>query len=94
MKNKTYKIKSKIWRWPGDVGWHFVTLEKKLSKDIRDVYGKGFVKIQARVGKSVWATSLFPHKESNAYLICVNKKIRKEEDIFEGDEMMISFSIV
>lgn len=92
---KTFKIKIKVkvWRWPGDGGWHFVTLDKKLSKQIRDVYTKGFVRIVAKVGKTSWDTSLFPHKQSESYLLSVKKSVRKEEDIFEGDTVTIGFKI-
>ncbi len=96
---KSFVIKSKVWRWPGDGGWHFVTLDKKLSEDIRAVYTRGFVKIQARVGKTVWNTSLFPHtinkkvSKQMEYLLCINKKLMKVEGIFTGDEIKIIFVV-
>jgi hypothetical protein len=92
MLKKKFIIKAKVWRWPGDGGWHFVTLDKKLSESIRKVYTKGFVKIEAKIGKSVWKTSLFPHKHSG-YLLCVSKKIRKMEGILEGDEVKININL-
>lgn len=91
---RNYKIKSEVWRWPGDMGWYFVTLEKSISKDIRSVYKKGFVKIVARIGKTSWNTSLFPHKESDAYLLAIKKSVREREGIREGDKPAISFSLV
>ncbi len=90
---KNFTIKTKVWRWPGDGGWHFVTLDKKLSQDIRKVFTKGFVKIRVEIGKSAWDTSLFPHKESG-YLLCINKKIRSKEGIFEGDEVSIKIKVL
>ncbi len=96
---KNFVIKSKVWRWPGDGGWHFITLDKKLSEDIRAVYTRGFVKIQARVGKTVWDTSLFPHtinkkvSKQMEYLLCINKKLMKVEGIFTGDEIKIIFVV-
>ncbi|QQR76529.1 DUF1905 domain-containing protein [Candidatus Nomurabacteria bacterium] len=90
---KNFTIKTKVWRWPGDGGWHFVTLDKKLSQDIRKVFTKGFVKIRAEIGDSAWDTSLFPHKESG-YLLCINKKIRSKEGIFEGDDVNIKVKIL
>ncbi len=89
---KNYIIKAKVWRWPGDGGWHFITLDKKLSDSIRAVYTKGFVKIEAKIGKTSWNTSLFPHKKSG-YILCVNKMIRKKEDVYVGDEIKINFTI-
>ncbi len=89
-----YKIKAKVWRWPGDGGWHFITLDKKLFAVIRNKYGKGMIKIQATLGTTSWDTSLFPHTQSGSYLLCINKKIRAHEEVYEGDEINISFRIL
>jgi hypothetical protein len=91
--NKTINIKAKVWRWPGSGGWHFVTLEKELSNKIRKIYPKGFVKINAILNNEKWDTSLFPHKQAG-YLLCINKKIRKNQGIFEGDIVQIRINII
>lgn len=93
MEGKIYKINAKIWRWPGSGGWHFVNVDKNLSKEIRDKYPKGFVKINAKIGETTWDTSLFPHKQSGSYLLSVKSIVRKKEDILEGDEVIINFRI-
>ena len=86
---KSFIIKTKVWRWIGDGGWHFVTLDKKLFGKIRKIYPKGFVKVEAKLGKTTWLTSLFPHKKSNSYLLCISKKVRNIEGILEGDEVRV-----
>lgn len=90
---KKFVIKTKVWRWPGDGGWYFATLDKKLYTDIRKAYPKGFVKVLARTGKTTWNTSLFPHKESG-YLLSIKKSVRSAEDIFEGDDVSIKVEIL
>ena len=90
----TYRIEGVVWKWPGDMGWHFVTLDKALSKKIKSVartYGAGFVKVRATVGNSTWNTALFPHTQSQAYLLAIKASIRKKEDVFEGDHVSITF---
>ena len=94
MKNKKLTIRARIWRWPGDGGWHFVTLEKALSKKIRVAYPKGFVKIKAQIDQTSWNTSLFPHKQSESYLLSVKASTRKKEDIMEGDVVRVVFEII
>ncbi|KND48225.1 MAG: hypothetical protein AB201_01345 [Parcubacteria bacterium C7867-006] len=92
--SKIFKIYSQVWRWPGDMGWHFVTLPKNLSADIKKVgkrYGAGFVKVKVTVGKSTWVTALFPHKESESYLLSIKQNIRKKEGIWENDKIKASF---
>lgn len=105
MTQKSFSIKVKIWRWPayadkhGDGGWHFATLDRKLSEQIRKVYTKGFVKIKAKIGKTEWDTSLFPHmpnkkvSKSVDYLLCINKKVLKKEELFVGEEIKIQIVI-
>lgn len=87
---KTFTIKAKVWRWPGDGGWHFVTFDKKLYQGIRKMYPKGFVKVKAKIGKTIWGTSLFPHSKSGSYLLCISKKVRKDEGIMDGDDVKIN----
>jgi Domain of unknown function (DUF1905) len=91
---KTFKLKAKVWLYPGAAGWHFVNLDKKMSAQIRAIYPKGFVKVKVRVGKTEWNTSLFPHKESGCYLLSIKSQIRKKEDMWEGDEVSLVFQIL
>lgn len=91
---KVYKFTARVWKWPGDMGWHFVTLPKKLSIEVRSVgkrYGAGFVKVKVTLGKSTWVTALFPHKESGSYLLSIKQNVRKKEGIWENDNVRVSF---
>jgi len=90
---KNFSIRAKVWRWPGDAGWHFVNVERAISRVIRAKYTKGFVYVNAKVGKTSWETSLFPHKISESYLLCIKKSVRAREDIWEGDEIKIDFKL-
>lgn len=90
---KEYKIKAKVWVYPGSGAWYFVNLDKKISAGIRKVYPKGFVKVRAQIGKTAWDTSLFPHKQSTSYLLSIKSAVRKKEDIWDGDEIKIGFRI-
>ena len=88
MSKGTYSFKGEVWKWPGDMGWHFITMPKKLSQDIKSVgkrYGAGFVRVKVTLGKSQWVTALFPHKESESYLLSIKQNIRKKEGVWEGD---------
>ncbi len=90
---KNFQIEAKVWRWPGDAGWHFVNIDKDISKTIRDKYPKGFVRVIAKTGKTSWETSLFPHKLSQSYLLCITKVVRKKEDIWEGEVLKINLNL-
>jgi len=102
LNNHVFKFKAGIWQWPGSldggVRWHFITLDRKLSEQIRSVYTKGFVKVEAKIGQTLWHTSLFPHminkKEKKIeYLLCINKKVQKAEGLYAGDDVKVTLVI-
>lgn len=92
---KSFLVKGSVWRWPGDIGWCFIYLPKDLVDKIKKIKNnaKGFVKIEARLGKSIWQTSLFPFTKEKTYLICIKKSIREKEGIFEGDKISIKIKL-
>lgn len=93
-----------LWRWtpqpPAKASWYFVTLtgdgadmvrmrsfERRAAGQSR---GFGSVPVRARIGSSDFTTSLFPHKESDGYLLPVKAEVRRREDIGEGDEVAVT----
>jgi hypothetical protein len=76
-----------------------VYIDKELSEKIRKIarphiYGSGFVRIEARIGKTIWKTALFPHTKEGVYLIAVKAVVRKKENIFAGDIIKIQFKLI
>ncbi|MFA7285712.1 MAG: DUF1905 domain-containing protein [Candidatus Paceibacterota bacterium] len=94
MKKTHFKIVVKVWLWPGQAGWHFATIGEEISEVILQRGIKGMIPIEAQIGKTKWLTSLFPHKMSRGYIICLKKDIRKKEDIFAGDSIKLSFKVL
>lgn len=81
----TYIFKSVIWIYEGDSPWHFVTINKTISKKIRSnllIRPKGFgsIPVSVKVGKTVWKTSIFPNK-NKTYLLPIKKDIRQIENL-------------
>jgi hypothetical protein len=98
-KPQKYRVKGKIWRWPGDMGWHFLYISKGLSEKLYQgkvgkKYGSGFIKIRAKIGKTSWDTALFPHAKEGLYLIAIKAKIRKSEGLLVDDLVSVSFEIL
>lgn len=96
MSKKIYKIKSKVWRYPGMSGWYFVGIPKSNSQEIRKVYqsfskGFGSIPVEITLGSTIWNTSIFPDRKSGTYLLPLKASVRKKEDVLSGD--MISFSV-
>ena len=42
-----------------------------------------------QIGATVFATSLFPHRESGGYLLPVKAAVRRAEGVAAGDEVAI-----
>ncbi|MHB1316343.1 MAG: DUF1905 domain-containing protein [Minisyncoccota bacterium] len=97
MTKSQFKIMSEVWKWPGDMGWHFVTLPKKISAEIKKTgktYGSGFIKVEVVLGKTTWVTALFPHKASESYILSIKKKVREKEGIWVGDNVELKLKLI
>ncbi len=96
MSKLQFTITSEVWKWPGFAGWHFITLPKKVSAEIKKLgvsYGAGFVKVEVTLKHSTWTTALFPHKDSEGYLLSIKKKVREKENIWEGDRVSVKINV-
>ena len=93
MKYETYKIKSKVWLYPGEnAAWHFITIPKKQSDDIKKKFaevkrGWGSIRVVVTLGSTMWKTSIFPDKRAGAYLLPLKASVRKKEEVLEGDSV-------
>ena len=81
-----YKMRARVWLYPGPAGWHFVTLPRKQSEEIRALFarsqrGWGSLPVIATVGKTSWKTSIFADKKSGAYVLPLKADIRKKEKV-------------
>jgi hypothetical protein len=98
MKKKSYKLKSKIIKYPGMDGWYFLLVSKKESELIRETYGKqakgwGSLPVSATLGKTRWNTSIFPDKKSGTYILPLKAAVRRAEDILSNDTVSFSISL-
>jgi hypothetical protein len=89
-------MRSEVWLYPGMAGWHFISVSKKHSEDIKKRFGAkqrgwGSLPVTVTIGKTSWKTSIFPDKRSGTYLLPLKADVRKREGILKGDT--ISFSI-
>lgn len=93
-----YNIKSKVVPYPGMDAWYFAYVEKKLSARIAEKHAKkkagfGSIKVEVKIGKSNWKTSIFPDKQSGCYLLPLKRQIRLAEGIDAGDTIHLTLSI-
>jgi hypothetical protein len=79
-----YQFSSKLWRYPAQGGWHFISLPKKISKEIRSAFkweeeGWGRLKATARIGNSEWNATIWFDTKMDTYLLPIKAEIRKKE---------------
>ena len=96
MKKKTYTLKGKLWIYPGNAAWHFLSVGKKEAAQIKEEYkgltrGFGSLPVEVTIGEMAWKTSIFPDSKAGMYLLPVKKSVRQAEGIFDGD--IVSFTI-
>ncbi|MBI3231885.1 MAG: DUF1905 domain-containing protein [Candidatus Doudnabacteria bacterium] len=91
-----FKIKSKVWVYPGMAAWRFLSLPKKQSNQINKLFGElkrgwGSLPVKVTIGKTSWKTSIFPDRKSGAYLLPLKAEVREKEAIKPGD--MVPFTL-
>jgi hypothetical protein len=88
-----------LWRYPGDTGWHFVTLPIDVADAIEEITaptrrGFGSVRVEVTVGSTTWRTSLFPDTKAESYVLPMKKPVRIAEHLTEGDSVEIRIELV
>ena len=95
---KTYRLKSKVWLYPGMAGWHFIDVDKKHSDAIKAMQlgmprrGWGSIPVTVKLGKSEWKTSIFPDK-TGVYVLPLKAAVRKKESIVADDVVAYTITL-
>lgn len=84
--------------WDGQAAWHFVTLPKQISAEIKKLFGQdrpgwGAVPVEVSVSKFKWQTSIFPDKKAGAYLLPIKSEARKQTGLSAGQTAQIKLKI-
>lgn len=76
--------------------WHMIYLPIGISRELRRLFaglegGFGSLPVQVTIGETSWKTSIFSESKNGAFLLLLNAKVRKKEQIQAGK--VLSFSI-
>jgi len=82
--------------WRGPSPFHFVAIPEDECRDIEAVsslvtYGWGVIPVRARLGETVWTTSLFPRQ--GRYLLPVRDAVRTAENVEVGETVRVRLVI-
>ncbi|MEW5986390.1 MAG: DUF1905 domain-containing protein [Chloroflexota bacterium] len=86
------QFNGKIWYWRGPSPYYFVTVPAEPCDDLKAIssfvtYGWGMIPVTVRIGQTEWKTSLFP--KDGRYLVPLKDRVRKAEQLEEGDEVAV-----
>jgi hypothetical protein len=95
------EFQGELWVWAArpDEGWTFVSLPVDESEEIKQRSGgtrRGFgaVRVEARIGTSIWRTSIFPDAGRGCYVLPVKKAVRKAQAIEAGDAAVVTVEVL
>ena len=110
MSNPTFTFTTQLWLWTSEkrsASWHFLSVEGDIREEIEahaimarlelgmaKKRGWGAVKVQARIGDTVWKTSIFPSSDSDAYLLPVKAAVRKAEGLSLDDDVNVTLELI
>ena len=94
-----YEFRTDLWLWGGKGAWHFVTLPKDISKEIKENFGSGkrgfgSIRVSANINDQTWKTSIFPDNKSEVYLLPVKAEVRKKADISADDTLKVTLELI
>ncbi len=90
------EFSGEIFFWRGPAPYFFVAVPEQPSAAIKAVsrqvtYGWGVIPVRARIGETVWTTSLFP--KDGRYLVPIKVLVQKAEQLKEGDRVTIALEV-
>ncbi|MEV7026328.1 DUF1905 domain-containing protein [Kitasatospora sp. NPDC093558] len=82
--------------WRGPSPFYFVPVPEEQAADVREVaaaatYGWGVVPVEARIGGTAFATSLFP--KDGGYLLPIKNAVRKPQGLAVGDRVVVEMTV-
>ena len=91
----TYKFTSKMWRDQSSGGWHFISVPKDISKEIRENLqwqeeGWGRMKAAAQIQSVKWDTAIWFDSKSKTYYLPVKGEIRKKTRLKVDENISIT----
>ena len=89
-------FRGELWFWRGPSPFHFVTVPESESALLASTselvsYGWGMIPATVQVGKTSWATALWPR--NGGYIVPVKAMVRKAEQLEVGDDIHLHLDV-
>ena len=94
-----FRFSALLWLYPGDAGWHFITLPDEVADQIRERAGpsrRGFgsLRVAATIGEMTWNTSIFPDRKSGSFVLGIKKEVRTTQQVGDGDVVDVRLDVL
>lgn len=94
-----YDLVATLWQYQGQASWHFVTLPRDVSAEVRSEFGGmaggfGSLRVEVTIGGTTFRTSIFPDSKQGAYLLPIKAAVRRAESLQVGDEVRFRLRIL
>ncbi len=85
-----------IFQWRGPAPYYFVAVPEEQSLELKAVssgisYYRGMIRVQARIGDTEWATSLWT--KDGRYVLPIRDSVRKPRGLADGDTATIHLTV-
>lgn len=92
------RFRAAVWLYDGAAAWHFATLPKGLSAQLKKLFGgqaRGWnsLPVEARIGATAWRSSVFYDRKRQAYLLPLKAEVRKKEGVKAGQHLEIQIEV-
>jgi hypothetical protein len=99
MHDLSFSFSAALWKWTGKSAWFFIDVPKEFADEIRffapdSKRGFGSVRVAAKIGDTVWKTSIFPSKSKGSYILPIKAEIRKKNALKDGSIAEIQIDII
>jgi len=90
------EVRGEVWFWRGPAPWHFVTVDGEAAAAIEHAsalvtYGWGMIPVTCTLGRTSWATSLWP--KDGDYIVPLKAAVRKREGVELGDVVSVRLEL-
>ncbi|MER7797703.1 DUF1905 domain-containing protein [Microbacterium sp. NPDC096154] len=91
------EFEAEVWRWDARAeAWYFVHVPEEISRDLREMpappRGFGSLRVEARIGETVFRTSIFPGGDT--YWLPLKRAVRDAEGIVEGGAVTVQLDVL
>lgn len=94
-----FSFTAEVWEHEGSGAWHFVSLSEADADDIDEMFGHraggfGAVRVEVKIGRTTWLTSIFPDRKRGTYVLPLKKPVRLAEGLRAGEAAHIEIDVV